>query len=75
IVIGVNSSILITMKRVNPGSALVCDGQTTTNIVIGDRILIRRSDKALQLVENPNLRQLDQLAEKLNWGKNPRYNR
>lgn len=75
IVIGVKSSIIITMKTVNPGTALVCDGQTIMPIGVGDRILIRRSENTLQLVENPNLRQLDQLAEKLNWGKNPRYNR
>ena len=38
--------------RVNEGTTLFCDGQASTKLVAGDRVIIRRSDHEVLLVEN-----------------------
>lgn len=73
IVVGPNSCVIATLLRANPGTTLVCDGQESTVVRSGERVLIRRSNSALLLVENPNLRQLDALADKLHWAREPKY--
>jgi NAD+ kinase len=74
VVVGANSRIIATMKRVNRGTTLVCDGQDTCDLDAGDTIVFTKSDKTLQLVENPHARQIRTLADKLYWGTTPRYN-
>ena len=39
-----------------------------------DRVLIRRADRDLRLIENPHARRWRALAEKLHWASTPRYN-
>jgi len=75
VVASLDSRIVLTAKRLNRGTTIVCDGQDNLSLNIGDRVIIRRSKQTLQLVENPQLRQISALAEKLNWGSSPRYNR
>jgi NAD+ kinase len=73
IVVGVESRIVCTMRRVNPGTTLVCDGQFTCPLSEGDRIIVRKSQHDLLLVENPQSRQIETLARKLSWGATPKY--
>jgi NAD+ kinase len=75
IVVGANSRIIATMRRLNAGTTLVCDGQDSRVLSAGDSIVIRRSDKTLLLIDNPNARQIETIAEKLSWGKTPNYKR
>jgi NAD+ kinase len=75
VVVGLGSRIFATMQRVNRGTTLVCDGQDTCDLDMGDVVTIRRSDRTLLLVENPHARQIKTLADKLNWGSTPRYDR
>lgn len=74
VVVSGQATVVAGMRRVNAGTTLVCDGQNSTSLSSGERVFIRRSSHTLMLVENPNLRQLDALAEKLNWASVPRYN-
>jgi NAD+ kinase len=73
VVVGLGSRIFATMKRVNRGTTLVCDGQDTCDLEAGDVVAIRRSERVFLLVENPHARQIETLAQKLHWGATPKY--
>ena len=73
VVLSSKSNIRIGAVRVNEGTTLFCDGQASTKLVAGDRVVIRRSASDVQLVENPESRQWRSLAEKLNWAASPKY--
>jgi NAD kinase len=66
--------VLVVAVRVNAGTTLFCDGQASTQLCAGDRVVIRRSSHEVLLVENPEAREWRSLAEKLNWAAGPRYN-
>ena len=74
VVVSLRSTVLITATRVNPGTTLSCDGQASTSLMAGERIVVRKSDNELWLVENPDAREWRTLAEKLQWAAGPRYN-
>jgi NAD+ kinase len=73
VVLSSQSTIRIGAVRVNEGTTLFCDGQASTKLVAGDRVVIRRSSNDVLLVENPESRQWRSLAEKLNWAVSPKY--
>ena len=73
-VISSRSTVLIVAARVNPGTTLFCDGQASTKLEAGDRVIIRRSPNDVLLIENPEARQWRSLAEKLHWAVSPNYN-
>ena len=73
VVISSDSTILIVATRVNDGTTLFCDGQASTRLLAGDRVVLRRSTHDCLLVENPEAREWRSLAEKLNWAIGPRY--
>jgi NAD+ kinase len=73
VIISSDSTILIVATKVNEGTTLFCDGQASTRLISGDRVLLRRSAHDVPLVENPEARQWRSLAEKLNWAIGPRY--
>ena len=60
--------------KVNEGTTLFCDGQASTKLIAGDRVIIRRSANDVLLVENPDTQQWRGLAEKLGWASSPKYN-
>jgi NAD+ kinase len=74
IVMSSQNRLLMTAKRVNEGTTLVCDGQERINLKQGDRIVVQRSSDDVLLIENPAAREWRTLAEKLNWAASPRYN-
>ncbi len=74
VVVSTQSTIQITASRVNEGTTLFCDGQASTKLLKGDRVIVRRSDHNVLLVENPDARRWRSLAEKLNWAISPKYN-
>ena len=73
VVLSSQSTIRIGAVRVNEGTTLFCDGQASTQLVAGDRVVIRRSSSDVLLIENPESRQWRSLAEKLNWAVSPKY--
>lgn len=74
VVISSRSTVVITAILVNEGTTVFCDGQESTRLVAGERIVIRRSPEAVLLVENPESQEWHTLAAKLNWAANPAYN-
>jgi NAD+ kinase len=68
------SRITVVAKRVNRGTTLSCDGQESTILKQGDRVVVRRSPHDVLLAENPDAHEWRTLAEKLNWAAAPRYN-
>ena len=74
IVIGAAQTIILTARRLNPGTGLVVDGQSQCTLVRGDRVVIRRADNDLLLLDNPHAQQWQALGEKLNWASVPNYN-
>lgn len=73
VVIDGSSVVSIRAMRVNRGTTLSCDGQSSTSLSVGERVIIRRHPQDVLLVENPNTRQWRTLAEKLNWAASPNY--
>ena len=73
VIVSSQSTILIVATHVNEGTTLFCDGQASTRLLAGDRVVLRRSTHDVLLVENPEARQWRSLAEKLNWAIGPRY--
>jgi NAD+ kinase len=75
VVISSSSTVVITAILVNDGTTVFCDGQESTRLLAGERIVIRRSPEPVLLVENPESREWHTLAAKLNWAANPAYNK
>lgn len=74
VVVSSRTRVSITAVKVNSGTTLFCDGQASTALCAGERVIIRRNKADVLLVENPKEREWRTLAEKLNWGSGPRYN-
>lgn len=74
VVVNANQVITLTAKRVNPGSDLVVDGQASCHLKKGDRVVIRKAENDLVLLENPHASEWQALGEKLNWASIPNYN-
>ena len=74
VVVSSQSTVVIVATRVNEGTTLFCDGQASTRLFRGDRVIIRRSSNEVLLVENPKAQQWKSLGEKLGWAVTPKYN-
>jgi NAD+ kinase len=74
VVVSSNTTLLITAIVVNEGTTIFCDGQESTQLLTGERVVIRRSPQPVLLVENPQSQEWHTLAAKLNWAANPAYN-
>ncbi len=80
IVVGINSRIELTMQRVNrpaqgsdsPGTVLVVDGQVSTPLLVGDRIVLSRDQRSVRFVRNPLGSYWSTLTDKMRWGAGPR---
>jgi NAD+ kinase len=73
-VISSGSTVVLTALRVNPGTTLFCDGQASTRLAAGERVVVRRSPHDVLLVENTAANQWLSLAEKLHWAASPQHN-
>lgn len=73
VVVSDQSTVLIEATYVNAGTTFFCDGQASTRLASGERVVIRRSLHDVLLVENPHNRQWRSLAEKLHWAVGPKY--
>jgi NAD kinase len=73
IVTSSRTTLVIAASRVNEGTTLFCDGQASTQLATGDKVVVRRSPHDVLLIEDPDARQWRSLAEKLNWAAGPRY--
>ena len=73
-VVAAHSTVLISAAVVNEGTTLFCDGQASTKLHAGDRVVVHRGPHDVQLVDNPDIHGWRTLAEKLHWAIGPRYN-
>jgi NAD+ kinase len=73
VVISSRSTVLITASRVNEGTTLFCDGQASTRLLKDEKVVVRRGDNPVLLIENPDSQPWRSLAEKLNWAVGPKY--
>ncbi len=73
VVVSPASTIELCPLRVNPGTTLICDGQATTRLNAGDKVIIHRGHHDVLIVENPHHREWRTLAQKLHWAISPSY--
>jgi NAD+ kinase len=73
VVISSSSTVVIAAAKVNDGTTLFCDGQASTKLIEGDRVVVRRSANDVLLIDNPVAHQWRSLAEKLHWAMSPAY--
>jgi NAD+ kinase len=73
VVVGAESVVSVLCKRVNEGTMLICDGQSSINVNTGERVIIHRHPDDVVLIENPDAREWRSLAEKLGWAVSPSY--
>jgi NAD+ kinase len=82
IVVGAASRVELLMNRVNraetppgpdaDGTTLVLDGQVTTPLATGERVVLTRDDRPIQFVRNPLGGYWTTLTEKMHWAAPPR---
>jgi NAD+ kinase len=75
VVLSPRSVVQVCCLRVNEGTTLFCDGQANTQLRENERVIIRRGEHPVRLIENPNHRDWQSLAAKLHWAIRPHYNR
>jgi NAD+ kinase len=73
VVVSPRSTIEVCPLRANPGTTLICDGQATTRLEQGERVIIHRGRHDVLIVENPHHREWRTLAQKLHWAISPSY--
>jgi NAD+ kinase len=61
--------IVVEASAVNPGTTAFIDGQISDQIREGDRIEVRRRNRDLMLIPNPDRQTWSILQEKLHWGR------
>jgi NAD+ kinase len=75
VVISLQTTVVIAAVNINEGTTLHCDGQRWTSLAAGEKIVIGRAPYRIPLVENPDSREWQALAEKLKWAVGPAYHR
>ncbi len=73
IVLCADSELRIEIRKANPGTTLVIDGQESIPLSAGFSVAIRRSARNVRFVRNPSTSFWGILQEKLNWASPPRY--
>jgi NAD+ kinase len=69
LVVGADEEIEITLLRTaSDGAELTIDGQTSRDVAIGDRVIVRRAPRDLALVMTRDRTFYDTLRAKLGWG-------
>ena len=66
-------TIRITATRLNPGSAVIVDGQATGGLCDGDTVEVRRADKPALIIPHPGRSFFGTLSDKLQWGQSPHH--
>lgn len=73
VVVSSRSTVVLRAVRVNEGTTLFCDGQASTKLLPGERVVLRKADNDALLIDNPDTRSWTSLAEKLHWAASPKY--
>ncbi len=73
IVVRSDVPVRITATRVNPGTAVIIDGQISSGLCDGDTVVVRRAERGAFIVPHPGRRFFTTLADKLQWGLSPHH--
>jgi len=73
IVVAGGRKLRISAAKVNAGSAVIVDGQTSTGLCDGDVVEVRKADRGMLVVPNPARTFVETLADKLQWGQSPHH--
>ncbi len=73
VVISPESIVQVRGTHVNPGTTVFCDGQASTRLANGDRVVIFRADHDVLIINHPQHREWRTLASKLHWAISPDY--
>jgi NAD+ kinase len=65
--------VRIEVRRANPGTSLVLDGQVLLRLETGQAVAIRRDDRRVRYVVNPATSYWRILLEKMRWAAPPTY--
>jgi len=73
IVIRADVPVRITISRINPGTALIVDGQVSTGLVEGRPVEVARAACRARIIPHPGRTFFTRLTEKLQWGRSPHH--
>ncbi|HUS48132.1 MAG TPA: NAD(+)/NADH kinase [Phycisphaerae bacterium] len=73
IVVRSDLTISITATRVNPGTAVIIDGQVSGGLCDGDTVEVRRAKMPMRLIPHPGRSFFETLSDKLQWGLSPHH--
>jgi len=59
------------LHKANPGTSLVLDGQASTPLAVGQQVQVKKYDKTLSLIHNPDLSYWSMLSQKMHWAARP----
>lgn len=68
-----SSVIIITAQHLNPGTALVVDGQISTPLQAGAQVTLRRAACNARVVSHPGRTFFSRLTSKLQWAQSPHH--
>jgi len=73
IVVRSDQPIRVTATRVNPGTAVIIDGQVSSGLCDGDVVEVRKSSRGVRIIPHPGRAFFDTLRRKLQWGRSPHH--
>lgn len=73
LVVNGDLEVTIEVRRANPGTTLVLDGQESVPLNAGDRVRVRRHSRAARFVSNPSMSYWRVLLDKMRWAAPPSY--
>ena len=71
IVFSADCDVWLRVVRANEGTTLVIDGQEPVKLEPEEQVLVRRHEKTLKLIHNPDLNYWTMLAKKMHWAASP----
>ncbi len=72
LVVDAAMSLCLRVKRANPGTTLVIDGQIPLSLEAGEQVFVRRHARCLKLLQHPDLSYWKMLSQKMHWAARPR---
>ena len=73
IVVRSDHLIRITATQVNPGTAVIVDGQVSSDLCDGDTVEVRRAASGMRIIPHPGRDFFATLTSKLQWGRSPHH--
>ena len=71
IVVSADCGLALHLRGVNAGTTLVVDGQESMNLHDGEQVFVRRYERPLVLIQNPERNYWQMLARKMQWAARP----